>query len=144
MASRSSKPASPATSWKRNHFICSTVAVMASHGKSGSPWPGAAVLKLLEPGDKAIGVRGDCIGERRDFAPQRFDEFDLRARYDLFRDEIAMPRLFGQVRPKSQGIVLRQLTLKFRKARTIEVACPAGPSDLRAAHLNLRKEFARY
>jgi hypothetical protein len=113
---------------------------MASHGKSGSPWPGPLSLSCSNQAIKPSASAGIASAS----APQRFDEFDLRARYDLFRDEIAMPRLFGQVRPKSQGIVLRQLTLKFRKARTIEVACPAGPSDLRAAHLNLRKEFARY
>ena len=58
MATRSSKPASPAASWVRNHFICSRSASASSQANRGSYWPGPLSFSASNQAMKPSGSEG--------------------------------------------------------------------------------------
>ncbi len=74
MATRSSKPASPAASWVRNHLICSRLASVSSQANSGSYWPGPDGFRSSNQAMKPSGSVGTSATSGATSAAEGLDE----------------------------------------------------------------------
>ena len=114
-ARRSSNPASPATSCKRNQIICSRLACgEPREERIALAWPG--LLELLEPSNEIVDARWNVCQKRIDFGPHGLDIFALGTMDRRVDVELLPPSVVGNSRPKLPAIVFREFSLKSFKA----------------------------
>ena len=117
-ARRSSKPASPATSWVKNQSISVAACCLGQPRKERVALAGPGLLEVLEPIDKAVDVAWDVSDQAGDLCPHGLDIFALGALDLTIVLEVFAPRFGRKARFELPAVVFGKLDLKVFKARS--------------------------